>query len=74
MDLRVVDQELAVLGVERDFIAVLAALSLRECRCNRSLRGKTKRVAELLAKVAEVRRDIARHAAQEEALAKGDLP
>lgn len=53
-----------VLGVERDFIKVLEALSVEERRHNRRLRDKTRKVAELLAKVAEVRRDLARNAAE----------
>ena len=61
-----------VLGVEGDFIKVLEALSFEECRHNRRLRDKTKRVAELLAKVAEVRKDLARKAA-EAAQEKGNL-
>jgi hypothetical protein len=66
MDQKVFDQTFATLGVEADFIGVLEALSLRECRCNRRLRDKTKKVSELMAKIAEVRKDISRHAAEEE--------
>lgn len=61
-----------VLGVETDFIKVLEALSFEECRHNRRLRDKTKKVAEILAKVAEVRKDLARKAA-EAAQAEGNL-
>lgn len=67
------DQTMTVIGVEKDFIEVLEALSLRECRCNRRLRDKTKRVAELLAKVAEVRRDITKRTATEAGQAKGEM-
>lgn len=48
-----------VFGVERDFINVLQALSNGECRFNRRLKDKTKKVAELLSKVAEVRKTLA---------------
>lgn len=66
------DQAQIVFGVEMDFARVLEAVSLMECRCNRRLRIKTKKVATLLAKVAEVRKSVAKKAA-EAAQVKGDL-
>lgn len=48
-----------VLGIEQDFVKVFESLSIQELRHNRSLRSKTKKVADFLAKIAEVRRDLA---------------
>jgi hypothetical protein len=48
-----------VLGIEIDFVNVLESLSNRECRFNKQLRVKTKKVAELLSKVAEVKQSLA---------------
>ena len=48
-----------VLGIESDFIKVLESLSHRECRFNRRLKDKTKKVAELLSRIAEVKRSLA---------------
>ena len=41
----------SLVAIEQDFSDVLEALSAGECQSNRKLPGKTKKVAELLAKV-----------------------
>jgi hypothetical protein len=48
-----------VIGIEDDFVNVLETLSNSECRLNKLLKVKTKKVAELLSKVAEVKRSLA---------------
>ena len=53
-----------VFMIEKKFRKVLRSLSVDERKSNRRLRDKTKKVAELLAMVAEVRRDLARKAAE----------
>ena len=42
-------------AIEQEFSDVLEALSTIECQSNRKLPGKTKKVAELFAKVAKKR-------------------
>lgn len=53
-----------VFTIEKKFRKVLKTLSIDERKFNRRLRDKTKKVAELLAMVAEVRRDSARKATE----------
>lgn len=47
-----------VIGIESDFSRVLDLLSSREFHCNRRLRDKTKRIAQLLEKIKIARRDL----------------
>lgn len=60
-----------VLGVEQDFVKVIESVSLEEFSSNRRLRSKTKKVAEFLAKIAAVQRDLAKQSTGEISLKSG---